>query len=281
MKKIVSTHAMAILAGAAFLILPSCGNKDKEAVQQFAEKFQGYAQENKLDSVKTVWAECTFDSVAMPKNVNIELGKPNDEGVIRVTYAPDVYVDVKVGEDKNVKVVSSHGIAAFPAEKLTIAKEAGMVDSKLDDTEIAKRMADEDFFAWLNDKASEGYDKAVTLTPGKKSMRPDPYSECLAYKLPVTVTNNTSSTLSPDDYVISYTLVVANCSDGSVPDSYFSRTIKGQEIAPGKSITVTIADSCCEDLRNPKVKLKMSREEFAAKNSNLTGKEYSEYLKEK
>lgn len=275
MKKSITIFSLGML------MLASCSKNNQESVQQFAEKFQSYAAQNNLDSIKTIWAECILDSVAMPEDASVTVGEPNENGHIRITYAPEVWVDVIVSGNGNVNVLATHGVAAFAPEKYEIAKSTGMIEPELSDIEIAKRMADNDFFAWLSTRGADGYDNALTITPGKKSKAPIPYSEGWTVTCPVTITNNTSMDLSADDYIISYTREYAVCSDYSSPNEFQERTVKGKDLAPGQSFDLVLSDSYCEDIRNPKAKLKMSAEEFAAKNPKTSGNEYAEYLKTK
>lgn len=113
-------------------------------------------------------------------------------------------------------------------------------------------------------QAEEMYASALTLTPGKKAIKQGP-GECYNISMPVTVTNNTDITLEPSDYIVNYTEVYETSSDGTTPPAYTKKSATGSTIAPGASATVTLTGKCIHDLTKPSVKLKLSKEEFAAR----------------
>lgn len=113
-------------------------------------------------------------------------------------------------------------------------------------------------------QAEEMYASALTLTPGKKSIKPGA-GECVNISMPVTVTNNTDITLPPSDYIINYTVEVETSSDGTTPPRKEKKSTSGATLAPGESASVTLTGQCCSDLSKPSVKLKLSKEEFAAR----------------
>lgn len=113
-------------------------------------------------------------------------------------------------------------------------------------------------------EVEEMFAKGVTATPGKKSYGPGA-GECASVKLPITITNNTDITLEPADYVVTYSVAYDTSSDGSSPAVYKSKSISGPAIAPGESATVTASDNCCSDISKASAKLKISKEDFAAR----------------
>lgn len=103
----------------------------------------------------------------------------------------------------------------------------------------------------------------ISLTPGKKAFKQLPEHTDKIVNWPLTLVNNTSITLSPSDYKITYIEEFEDMDAEGTLDFYTkNRTLKGPELAPGATATATIHDNSTEDVRNPRVKLTISKEEF-------------------
>ena len=116
--------------------------------------------------------------------------------------------------------------------------------------------------------AEEQYANAITLVPGKKKDFWDPGDESPYDETNIvwncTVTNNSDVPLKANDYTISYKHIYF----GDDFDRTLSkiRTIKGPDLNPGESKTITIDSrklrSNTKDIKSPSVKLKISKEKF-------------------
>ena len=116
----------------------------------------------------------------------------------------------------------------------------------------------------MQETIAQQFKNAITLTPGKKSKQMLFEHTDKIIDWPLTLVNNTNITLTPNDYVITYLEEeeILN-SEGDLVMVKKNRTMKGPELLPGATATATIHDSSTEDIRNPKVKLLISKDEFA------------------
>lgn len=108
------------------------------------------------------------------------------------------------------------------------------------------------------------YDNAISISKGKERISETwPPSESFNITVPVTVTNNTDVTLTPDDYTITYSERL-EYSDG---DGYEDtpKSMKGPELAPGGSASVTLYGQNITGIAKVKVKKNISAEEFKAR----------------
>ena len=107
------------------------------------------------------------------------------------------------------------------------------------------------------------YKNAITLNPGKKAVKQLFEHTDKVIDWPLSLTNNTAITLLPQDYTITYLEEYEDMtSDGSLEMFKKTRKLKGPELAPGATGEAKIHNSSTEDIRNPKVKLLISKEEF-------------------
>ena len=116
----------------------------------------------------------------------------------------------------------------------------------------------------LNSQIEEQYKNAITLNPGKKSVRQlDEHTDKIV-DWPLELVNNTDIALSSNDYEITYLEEYEDMTpEGDLEMFKKNRKLKGPDLSPKGSGEAKIHDSSTEDIRNPKVKLKISKEEFA------------------
>ena len=108
------------------------------------------------------------------------------------------------------------------------------------------------------------YKNGVSLNKGKLSKKWIGDTTDPDITLPVTITNNTGIILYPDDYIVTYTAEQMG-DDIEIEDFTVkkNRTKKGPEIGNGESVEIKLFERCALKISNPKVKLKISTEEFA------------------
>lgn len=95
-------------------------------------------------------------------------------------------------------------------------------------------------------------EEVLTLEVVKKNLY---YPDECSYKVgswTVKVTNNGKSEVKGDEYVVAYTEIIEDENFETVKKS---RTVPGQDIAPGESVDITLkARKWCQEFRNPKIK---------------------------
>lgn len=108
------------------------------------------------------------------------------------------------------------------------------------------------------------YKNGISLQKGKESKKWIGDTTDPDITLPVTLTNNMGITLYPDDYIVSY--IVERMGDDiefDISTVKKNRTKKGPEIRSGQSAEVVLFEGCALKIKNPKVKIKISKDEFA------------------
>lgn len=99
-------------------------------------------------------------------------------------------------------------------------------------------------------------EEALSLEVVKKNLKFKPESEEKSGSWTVKVTNNGTSEIKGDQYVVAYQEMVEECvgADG-FRDVTKKRTVKGQDVAPGQSVTLELkAGRGCQNFKNPKIK---------------------------
>lgn len=162
-------------------------------------------------------------------------------------------------------VAVSCGPSAEEKARMQAEREQEIADSiaKVEAQKIEQQRQDSIRQAELK----ELYSNAITITQtGKKSV-PSMTSESCSVTLTCTVTNNTPIALTAADYSLSCTGRYETCSDGSSPDVFRPVTTKSVDLAPGETKTVTFFEKygSYDGLSKPKVKMKISEEEFLSR----------------
>ena len=108
------------------------------------------------------------------------------------------------------------------------------------------------------------YKNAITLNPGKKAVKQLFEHTDKVIDWTLNLTNNTDITLSPQEYTITYVEEYEDTTPyGDLEMFKKNRNLVGPELAPGATAVATIHNPGTEDIFNPKVKLLISKEEFA------------------
>lgn len=253
----------------------SCSDGKKK---EFAEQVAGYVKGNEVDELKEVYPEAEFDSIGFAKDfeeIEIEPVKGTDR--VRANFGKVAYMEFVEEKDGTMTIVESAGLAAFPQEKLDIAKKTGMVKKGMTDIEMDELMKDSSFFAWIARKSSP--DNIISITPGKCIVTPRKYAEGMNSTWSLTLTNNSNVDIQGSDYTIGYTASIPQSSDGTVPNAIVPYSHDGMDLKKGESKTITIT-RIADRLSNAKIKWNISPVQLT-KFAGYSGNEYAEYKKEK
>jgi len=158
-----------LLLGLALIfagMLSSCGGSDEDAVKIFALHFGEMAQNNRLDSVRSVYpAAAQADSLTLHINGNVKVEKDTEENVFNVYFGTGSSITVKKAEDGTFTVTESKGIFAYPANKLELAQKTGAVKDDTPDSKLPKIMANvEKMIVELYEKNKDGNNGALKLS---------------------------------------------------------------------------------------------------------------------
>ncbi len=260
-------------------VAAGCSNSGNKQ-QEFADKVASYVKGNQVDSLKMVYPEADFDSIAFAQEFEtIEITPVEGSENVSAQFGEVASIEFKENEDGTMTIVKSEGIAVFPEDKASIARQTGMLKAGMTDVEKAKLLKDEEYFNWLAKKSSADLNNIITVKGSKVKYGTCYGEDYMALSMPVTLTNTTNADISGSDYSIGYTMVYANCSDGSVPDSYVAKKEKGVDLKAGESKTVTLKNKGA-NMKNPKIKWNIPQEELS-KFASYNGNEYSEYKSSK
>ena len=265
---------------ALFAAVIAVGCSDKKP-QEFAGKVSDYVKANQVDSLAAVYPGVKFDSIAFAGDYeSVVMEKTDMDGVIRARFGDVAYIDIQEGENGDLKIIESVGIAAFPKDKLDLAKKTGMVKDSISDAAIAALLADTDFFSWLADRQSEEINKIITLKSGKAKLAGAFGEGNYTYVIDATLTNNSKTDIPADAYSIDYTITYFGEEGNGWRNRYETGNQEGMELKAGESKDIKIKKSHVGTIGNPKIKWILSPEALG-KYLTFTGNEYSEYQKSK
>ena len=117
----------------ALLLFCAC---DKYAdVKQFMAELSAAIEKNDTAAIKKMYPDAAkADSLALAFDAEKAQMETNDDGSIKIELGEgkDITVIKNEGDD-GMKVKSSHGVFAYPADKLTLGKKTGQYADSLDD----------------------------------------------------------------------------------------------------------------------------------------------------
>lgn len=254
------------------IFLSSCGDG---AVKDFATDFATKVSKNQVDSVRALYADAAgCDSFAlnfMPDSMTIE---EISDGMYKVSLGSADFT-VSKADDGQMTVKESHGLFAYPAEKLDFAKSTGQYDPALSDAKNAERMGDEDFMNYINIKLREQSQNALVIV----SKRGTNYGEGeggirVAGNYLFVVQNTTDNTIPGSAYQLIVT--TKDWDIESLRDTYSSRRLPGKDLGPGEQATF----ACRAGTFGTSAKINYIGADPSTLLSNFkaTGYEYAEYL---
>lgn len=278
MKKLHSLN----LTGWLLVLATSCGQNPEGQVKDFAVRFGDFVNTNQKDSVQKYYPgfEKT-DSLANLPLGNLIVEREDEAGIYRVEYSPEITLTVKNGKGE-IQVLESKGLFAYPEKNIELAKKTGMWDENLNDTEMAARMNDENFFSYISKKTNFNPDKILTVNSKlkvTKIVEEWHYLDIYGY---YTITNNTDQTIYPSDYKMNF----ADNHEGGGDQGLKRYSEPGKEISPGETIKIEVKNYSGqggehEDHHLVGVTILLTPEEIQEKFASFNGNEYKEYIDSK
>lgn len=270
MKKNLSSAVLLFL-----LVFASC-DKNKE-IKQFATDFAAAVQGGDKSQITKMYPGATdVDEFASDfKMDSIQIKEDNMTGGYKVSLGNGNWF-VVTGKDKELfKIVSSHGLFAYPKEQMTFAQETGWIKKDMDDQEMRKAFADTTFYDFLFDKTVEQLKKSVTTEVNweKSDIKcmVDVQSTIVAQ-----VTNKGSHAIRGEDYK-----VIISC------EMFGTNEVKGKDIAPKETIYLSTRfppEGSERQIYNAALKFNISgapKREVVSRYYEVKGGEYEEFLKTK
>lgn len=266
--------AMLVAAGCS----SSSSSNDKK--NEFAQKVAEYVKNNRVDSLVKIYPEAKFDSLAFAKPYEtIEFETVDSNKNVRAKFGDAAVIEIAEGENGELTIVSSKGIAAFPADKMETARQTGMLKNAETDVEIAKLLGNDDFFNWLNKKSADSSKNIISLKASKSQIGRCYGEGNFAVSMNVTLTNNSSIDLKASDYSIKYTKVYCGEESNNWKTTYGSGKQSGVDLKAGETKTVKLSTKHLCDISKPTIVMNISPDKLAAL-ATFTGNEYATYLTE-
>ena len=281
----------------ALLLFSAC-NKNAE-VKQFAADFAEKVSKNQVDSVRALYPDAAkCDSFALAFNADsIQVAETETAGLYKVTMG-NANFTVQKTEDGKMTVKESHGLFAYPADRMDLAKKTGQWNSSITDLEFSKRMEDTMFPSWIQSKMADAMKSLVKITKSNVSKKhiSDYWtsSEKDVCTYTIEVSNETDQEIGGNDYTISAIETWKYFEDGWADLSFrettkrqsSSKMLTGKPIPPKGSVTYSWNRSFegshhfgYKDFDvNATVNFTSNKASFGYK---FTGKEYEEYQNSK
>lgn len=259
MKALFSSALVLCLA----LMMTACSGKDSD-VKEFVLKLSSTMVHEQMDSLRAMYPGVPdglqFNVPALlSDSVEIEY---KDGGLVDVKL-PSASLVLQQGDAGSFTVKESHGLVAFGADRLRIARGTGWVTDDLNDLAIAERFQDTEFEAWLPKKFVEDVRSRVKVGVTRK----DSFNGYIFDVWDVaTVTNENDFPLPAGSYSV----------------SFHGGTKSGGEIAPHSSVTITqpLNDSMGGLYANLNIN-ESALQSLFEQHFQPTGGEYQEYLQSK
>lgn len=270
--------AIVLAAGGIFLsnfIVTSVTGNPEETVREYGKYFKDKVALDELDSLIATYPDISkADSVVNLESDTILVDVVDKGKVYDMTLTDGVTLRVELGKKGEIKVQESHGLFAYPENKLKIAKQTGAWEEKLNDAELNERMTDEGFFDWLQEQVKKKTSNIISLGSGGGGTR--------------SVHNNTDQPIDAGDYTVSIKEWYPEYKYDYYWDSYYEDvktkkySTKGKAIPPHGSVSYEhYNDGYWYGKEVTGVSMKLSQDELQRRFAPYTGDEYNQYQKQK
>ena len=190
--------------------------------------------------------------------------------------SPGVNILVKEEGTGDFVVMESHGLFAYPDDKVELAKNTGLWDAKLTDAQLAERMHDNGFKDYIQNLIKKK--KSNMLTAGEFV-----YDNYSYEKIGQKVVNNTDQEINASDYTLTIKETYYNWAEEDFKTD--KKTEKGKFIPPYGSVTFDCIYSYYDDYGSgpelSRINIKIPDEEILRRFLKFTGNEYRDYLDSK
>lgn len=267
------TIAMTIMLTA----LISC-DKTHDQVIEFLTQLQTAHQNGDKEMIAQLYpAAAEADSMVInfdPKTVKI---RPDSGDTLTADLDDGTDLVLVWQATGSLQAVASHGLFAYPADRLDLAKKTGQYKPSLNDAENAQRMADKEFTDKLYEKVMKQVKKQITVS---EEIVQDNFEGCKLWQ--ITIRNGTDMELAAKDYNINIKETSVNNiweEMRAVEEVRAQTSIPGQTIAPKGTIQIMHKDGggagCVSIYAN--LIYNLSKEKVMS-TYHFTGNEYEEYL---
>ena len=267
----------------ALLLFCAC---DKYAdVKQFMTDLSAAIEKNDTAAIEKMYPDATkADSLVLTFDAEKAQIVANDDGSIKIDLGEGKDITILKNEgDDGMKVKSSHGLFAYPAQQLAFAKSLGQFVDSLDDISNAERLADKEFADYLNQKIKNQLNEALKIVSTQKG----DYQEGVAGEdgpksptsVTVTIENTTNKTIPGNAYRVLMT--VKDYDDEFGWEHTNTPSWPGKDIKPGERQSFKYGPSYYF-IKSSSAKIQMlNTGEDLMSDYTPTGNEYAEYLSSK
>lgn len=273
-KNFTCSCAIAVLAMCGAGIVTSCAAKatPEDEVRDYVQYFADKVNQNQVDSIKGAYPEVLMtDSLISLPVESINIVETSTPGQYNVTFSNGITMVVTRSEDGRIIVNESKGLFYFPENKLTVARQTGMVEDDMTDGAIAQRLADKDFFKYLEDNSITSkniltLDKKFRYFEGELGMM-------RAFK----VANNTDQKINGSDYQIKFVFI--NAFTDKITNVLYE---DGKDIPPHSTVEFIDEGGDSDGRYEPtEIVMLISEQEIQNRFATRTGNEYKEYLSQR
>ena len=274
------------------LALSSCGGasgsgedskeKQLDSVRMFVVDVATKVSKNQKDSVVMLYSDAAkADSLALTFVADSVKVEEIDSVTFSADFGKGKSLCIKKDAQGKLTVAQSIGLFIYPEKDLDFAKKTGMWTDSLTDVQFAERMATMNEF---RNYLIKNY-KVINPLVIKKGSIESHYSadnctyQNYAYENFI-VTNTSQMPISANEYKVLFTYTDPR-TEGTELGGYEIQTKKGQDIAPGASVTYKMTTDPYGQIRRYKIAYTTNRTLSFEKNFTPKGDEYQKYLNSK
>ena len=275
---------MFLIVGATMIV--SCAENKQELVKKFATDLAMKVSKNQKDSLLSMWPDVAkADSLTLAFHADsISVEETETPGTFKVKLGPNKELTVLRTDDGKMSVGETHGLFAWPEEKLEFAKKTGWVEPGMNDVQMAERFTDKDFEKSLIENFEKDFLKRLSIEHKVPNSNFDADERESIY----VVKNNSASTINGSDYEISIPFFKEMFMFDPSPKRW-NETRKGKTISPNGSVTYVekiVTERGDFSRTGPMfnghtIVLKLKGKALFNKYYSATGNEYKEYLASK
>ncbi len=264
------------------IIISSCGDsvKPEEQVKQFAADFATKVSNNQKDSLAAIWPDVAkADSLALTFVADsIRVEPTQTAGQYKVTMGSADML-VTLAEDGKMTVGETHGLFAYPDDKVSMALATGWITKDLNDTQIAERFTDSLFVNSLADNLIAGLKSKLRASCKCVSSNMSTFTKTYA----ITVTNSNDFDVPSEAYTILATEWGWDC-DRLMDVPGKTKSLGGVMVKANSSATLPVPGTYDLEYSSgfkTNIRINYTKDQAVKNLLHPTGNEYNEYLEKK
>lgn len=257
----------------AFIVALACSCTESK-LKQLAQDFTTAVAKNDTAAIVALYPDAKMADKLVEGLPTDKITIVEKADTFVVNFDADHSLSVVQTNDGDFRIVNSHGIFSFPAERMDLALKTGWVKKGMSDLQIAEQFTDTTFINYLSKKYIAQFKSKLTIGKSVDGVGQQDIASMSANYI-VNVVNKTNQEIKGTDYKV----WVGDEAYNGGRDWEFSSS-PGKDVKPGEKQRIVIKYPIAGgEGPNVLIRFTIPDEELFAKYFTPKGDEYEQYMR--